>query len=461
MNDNTYILLSNVLFDREQTSFYSFSLNIYDHGEPRQSITPKFELHLIDINDCSPFFENSTNYSFHIDENNKEMFILHSIKTFDLDENDHITLSLEFNDTKQKDLFQINEQNQLLIIQSLDYEKESFYQFNLIAEDLVKHRTSIPIRIYINDLNDNPVKFSTNSTQFKIQENQPNGTFLGQIQADDKDQNTQIIYTIHPNDLNHVNNLIELNTNGSLYTKVIFDREQLGQIQFRIIANDSLYTDYISIEILILDINDNKPILKTSSPYCFILNKNENINIQLEAYDPDGNVSFSLVNPSSTDLILLSNGTLMIKSILKKYSFDIYLNDNKQEESLSSIYKNFILLIAHNQSECQDYSFIQLNQRVIIIGLVSFICFICFCCGWQQQRWKKSSDIKTNLTPSFSSSLNDEIEHDTLLLSSPQFTAMTIISSSTHESTSKSLSLSSSSSSTYIKMSRSFEDEII
>ena len=84
----------------------------------------------------------------------------------------------------------------------------------------------------------------------------------------------------------------------------------------------------------------------------------------------------------------------------------------------------------------------------------------------------------THLTPSFSSSLNDDAENDTLLLSSPspQFTAMTTVSTSSTTttndstrlttftdriSTNKSSSISSSSSSTYVKMSRSFEDEML
>jgi len=67
----------------------------------------------------------------------------------------------------------------------------------------------------------------------------------------------------------------------------------------------------------------------------------------------------------------------------------------------------------------------------------------------QQQTQNKSLENKVNLTPSFSSLFSSP---------SPQFTAMTIIS---NEQTNKSSSLSNSSSSTYIKMSRSFEDEMI
>jgi hypothetical protein len=92
----------------------------------------------------------------------------------------------------------LNKQNQLILTKSLDYENQSSYHFNLTAEDSGGHRTSIPINIYLNDLNDNPVLFSTNFTQIKIQENQPIGAFLGQVRAEDKDKTAQIIYSIHP-----------------------------------------------------------------------------------------------------------------------------------------------------------------------------------------------------------------------------------------------------------------------
>ena len=103
---------------------YPFTLLAYDHGHPKQSIESLFELHLIDINDCSPIFDNSTNYSFYINENNKPNFPIHTIQVFDPDEHDQIILQLIFDSEQQyKTLFQLNEQNQLIILQSLDYEK--------------------------------------------------------------------------------------------------------------------------------------------------------------------------------------------------------------------------------------------------------------------------------------------------------------------------------------------------
>ncbi|CAF0983298.1 unnamed protein product [Adineta steineri] len=445
IDNNTSILLINTFFDREEKSSHTFSIIIYDHGKPPHSLINTFDLHLMDINDCFPYFNSSINYTFIINENNKENYLLHTIQAYDLDENDQITLDLKFSNQHDKNLFYINKQNQLIIRKSLDYEHQSFYYFTLIAQDLIGHQTLMPIYIYLNDLNDNPVKFLKNFTQLKIQDNQPSGTFLTHIQAEDKDKNYPIMYYIHPFDLNYIQNFLELNPNGSLYTKVKFDSKRITKLHFRIIANDSLYIDMITIEILI----SYKPILKTSSPYCFVIQNHDYIRIQLESYN---NVSFSIRNPSSTDLKLFSNGTLIVKSLIRKYSFDIYLEDN----SSSSIFTNFKLSI---QPDCGNHIF---NEQMIIICLIFLIIIIILIIIYLCLQQKQVLNKQINITPS--SSLND-----TLFFSSspsPQFTAMTIISSpssssSTHQQTNQSSSLSSSTSSTYIKMSRSFDDDMI
>ena len=502
ITDHTCVLKTNIHLDREEKSFYQFQLMTYDHGQPKNLIENLFELHLIDINDCWPIFENSTQYLFYINENNEENFILHTFKVFDYDEDDHIKLRLLFNNNEEYHfLFQLNERNQLIILKSLDYEKQTFYEFSILAEDKIEHRTIVPIFIYIKDLNDNPVKFLTNYTQFQLEENQNNHTFIGHIYAEDKDKTNQIIYQIHSDDSNYINKFIDLNNiNGSLFTRISFDRERIDKLKFRIIANDSIHIDLILIEIFILDQNDNKPTIVTRSPLCLIYNRTntkQSISIHLEGYDLDandnGNISFIMINPSSMNIKLLSNGTLIVPSLYEEYKFDLILKDHSKSNVLSSIYENFILLIVSHQTECENYSFlssIRFNQRsfiyfisTILISLVclTLIILIIYCFYYFRRRYTRmkllNNKVKTNLTPSFSSSFNEDVENDTLLLSSPspQFTAMTTVSISTtttndstrlktftdRTQTNKSSSLSSSSSTTYVKMSHSFEDEIL
>ncbi|CAF1633521.1 unnamed protein product, partial [Adineta ricciae] len=474
-----------------------------DHGQPKQTSENQFELHLIDVNDCSPHFVNSSNFTFDLNENNQDNFLLQTIQVDDPDEHDQITLQLQFDPLHDyKHLFKLNERNQLIVLQNLDYEKQSVYQFAIQAEDKVGHQTSVPVIIHIHDVNDNPVKFPTNSTRFQIEENQASHTFIGQIQAEDEDKNDQIVYSIHPDDLPSIKHLIQLKTTGFLFTKRSFDRETLTQLHFRIVANDSIHTDVLAVRIDILDQNDNKPQLQTQSPYCYIYNltnSNQTIEIQLEGYDSDegrnGEIVFSLKNPSSSDIRILPNGLLILDGIFQEYRFDLDLTDQGQLKNFTTTYKDFLVFIVYEEAECRNYSLkssVEIHPQtyiylisIILISLASFlvIIFIICCCFYYRQRRERSKSLNnkptTHLTPSFSSSLNDEAENDTLLLSSPspQFTAMTTVSTSsttttTNDSTrlttftdrlsaNKSASLSSSSSSTYVKMSRSFEDEIL
>jgi len=513
LTDNTYIVKTNIHLDREENSFYTFSFITYDHGQPKHTIESQFHLYLIDINDNSPRFDSSTNYTFYIDENNPENLIIHTIKIFDPDEDERITLKLQFPSEKSyyEHLFSLNEFNQLIVLKSLDYEKQISYEFSIQAEDKVGHQTNVPIFIYINDLNDNSVRFLKNFTRFQIEENQDNQTLIGFVYAEDEDLNSNLIYSIHPNDEQQLQDFIQLETNGSLYTKKRIDREEISLFNFHVIVNDSLHTDILEVEIEILDQNDNKPLLNISSPFCFVFNSttnyNETIQIDLPAYDPDenqnGQITFSMINPSSNDLHLFSNGSLVFQPTFTEYHFDLILHDNGKPNQLSTTYKNFVLLIVYDQLECRNYSLrssIQFDQQTFIyfisIILITLACFtfiiLIICCCFYIRHEKhvhlplihkklpQPTSAGSHLTPSFSSSLNEDVENDTLLLSSPspQFTAMTTVSTSsttttkTNDSTrlttfidrhptTKSSSLSSSSSSTYVKMSRSFDDEML
>ena len=498
VTENAYSVRMNLLLDREQQSLYSFTLLASDHGEPKQSLESVFELHLIDVNDCSPTFDPSSNYSWTIDENNQEELILQTIHVSDPDEQDPLTIQLIFDtDSSLANLFKLNEQNQLIVTRSLDYEQQAVYEFAIRAEDALGHRTTMPIVVHLNDLNDNPVTFATNSSLFQVEENQANRTFLGQIHAEDADRHDRITYSIHPDDIEQVDPWIDLNANGSLFTKISFDFEQIDHFEFRVIANDSLHTDSMWVGIVILDQNDHRPTLRHMSPLCFLHNTSNNsthsIHIQLEGDDPDegdnGDISFFLTNPSSPNILLLPNGTLTMPGLLGRYRFDVQLEDHGKPKRLSSITKDFHLFIVSHPNECDTYSIsspIQLEQRTLIYLLTMILfCFVaftiitislCCCCFCRQRKLSHKDKTTTNLTPSFSSSLNGEAENDTLLLSSPspQFTAMTTVSISTTTTndstrlttfmdrpTNKSSSLSSSSSSTYVKMSRSFEDEML
>ena len=461
---NTYTLINSRLFDRETTSLYSFSLFIYDHGQPKNSLIYPFELHLLDVNDCAPYFESVTQYSFYINENNAENVVLHRIGVHDPDDDDQITLHLEFNRSTDESLFYLNAQNELLVRTSLDCETQSFYSFLLVAEDRVKHRTSIFVYVTVKDLNDNVVKFLRHSSEFQIEDNLPDGTCIGQLQAEDHDQTSRVLYEIHADDLLRMDRLIDFYFNGSFYSRAALNDEQFDRLSFRVIANDSLHTDEMTIDLRRPHRNTSGSMLKTLSPYCFVSEHNETITIQL---DVDSNVSFSMRHPSSSDLHLLPNGTLIVHTSRKHYSFDLYLHDT-EANSVVQI-EHFVLWIVEHPSQCPSHSFHRVDQRIFWLYFFCLtLCISCSCCLFaREQRQLLDRKRKRKSTPSLSASINDPVEQHVLLLASPS-PQLTTLSTSTHltssrdQSTKKNCtSLSSSSSSTYIKISHSFDEEII
>ena len=399
MNNETYVLRTNEFFDREERDSFSFTLITYDHGTPRHSIINQFDVHLLDINDCFPMFDQRENYTFFIDENNEENLVLRTINVQDFDLNDRITLQVETNNIEEKNLFAINEDNQLIVRQSLDYETRSLYSFRLIAEDLVGHRTTLPIDLHLNDLNDNPIRFRRNFTRISIPNDLPLGTIFAWIQAKDKDEHDSITYSLQ-------SNLVGLNANGSMFLKQRFDHS----IEFFVQANDSRHTDSILIEILV----ENQSIMKSQSPICLLDHRQSTLQLQSSK-----NFSFSMRNPSSSGLIFYPNGTLILPMNFQRYSFDVYL----QDEDVFIIFENFVILSSNQCSTKFDRQIFWMS----FIGLIILSLIVGF--------YIKFDKKKQDLTHSFSS-----------LFSSPS------------RKNSSSLSHSSSTS-TYLKISRSLDDE--
>lgn len=86
----------------------------------------------------------------------------------------------------------INEANFLIRVKKnnvLDFEHLQEMNYTLVAKEVVKDAkwSSVPIRIYIRDSNDNFPEFVKSFYEFGIPENSGVGTFVGRVQATDKD----------------------------------------------------------------------------------------------------------------------------------------------------------------------------------------------------------------------------------------------------------------------------------
>ncbi|VDP59782.1 unnamed protein product, partial [Schistosoma mattheei] len=123
--------------------------------------------------------------------------------------------------------------------------------------------SSYVIKVIVQDLNDNPPVFTKDYHNFFVQENSPINTLINKVIATDADseKNAEIKYQLSQDGEEYftINQL-----DGTIYTKIIFDRELKQNYRFQVYANDNgqpiALTATTTIEVTIVDVNDNTPI---------------------------------------------------------------------------------------------------------------------------------------------------------------------------------------------------------
>ncbi|XP_051789690.1 protocadherin-10-like isoform X7 [Erpetoichthys calabaricus] len=207
--ENVYALVTAELLDREKKSSFNITIVVRDKGTPPLSNNKSISLKLLDVNDNAPSFSRAS-YEIPIPENNIPGSLLCSItaKDPDADLNGAVKYSIqekyEFNDTFRNS-FSINRDNgNIYSLQSFDYEKRTFYTFEVVAKDSGSPQlsSSVTVKITVLDENDNsPVIVSPwrphgSIVSDTIPSSAEEGYFVTKVIAidDDSVQNSRITY---------------------------------------------------------------------------------------------------------------------------------------------------------------------------------------------------------------------------------------------------------------------------
>ena len=77
-----------------------------------------------------------------------------------------------------------------MLYKLLDRESQSTVNFTVIATDSGSpaQTSECEVHVIVEDANDNDPQFTTTDTDFSVSENADNGTYVGQITAEDKDE---------------------------------------------------------------------------------------------------------------------------------------------------------------------------------------------------------------------------------------------------------------------------------
>ncbi|XP_036379468.1 protocadherin gamma-C5-like isoform X4 [Megalops cyprinoides] len=191
-----------------------------------------------------------------------------SLRSYTLSKNEHFVLDIKTN----KDGTKVPE---LVLDKALDREKQPVHNIVLTAVDggnpARSGTTEINVRVL--DNNDNAPVFEKASYDIKLAENTPTGTVLVTVKAVDMDEglNGEVLYSFRSHTPEAVQNLFSVDSQTGEITVIgPIDYEASTSFKMNIRATDKgtpAMEGHTSIEVEILDINDNMPeIILKSSP---------------------------------------------------------------------------------------------------------------------------------------------------------------------------------------------------
>ncbi|CAL1545097.1 unnamed protein product, partial [Lymnaea stagnalis] len=260
--------------DYEATSNYQLTVWAEDQGLPSKGTATIVAVRVIDVNDNSPIFYESS-YRKTVDENIPVDSIVLQVQAEDKDSGKNSQISYSFLNPPNPFPFDINQQSGWIKTTGpLDRESQSSYTFGIKAQDngdkpLSANTTVI---ITIRDINDNPPKFQLRSYNASISEEANKGDAVVEMLAIDADEgeNARVTYSI---DRGNDKDAFQLRVAGGKCTITVnkkLDARDQSKYLLTISATDKDgFSESVPVEIFVLDTNRNAPEFQTNVPYTF------------------------------------------------------------------------------------------------------------------------------------------------------------------------------------------------
>ncbi|XP_076993380.1 protocadherin-12 [Tamandua tetradactyla] len=312
--------------DREVHSFFDLVLTAYDGGSPPKSGTSLVKVNVLDSNDNSPVFAESS-LALEIQEDAAPGTLLINLTATDPDQgpNGEVEFFLSKHVPPEVlDTFSVDAKTGHVILRrALDYEKNPAYEVDVQARD--RGPNPIPahckVLIKVLDVNDNaPSLHITWASQLSlVSEALPKDSFIALIVANDLDSgNNGLVQCWLSQELGHFR---LKRTNGNTYmllTNATLDREQWPQYTLTLLAQDQgpqplSAKEQLSIEIS--DANDNAPAFEESRYRVYTRENNLPALhlITVRAHDADlginGKISYRIQDSPISHLVAVDSDT--------------------------------------------------------------------------------------------------------------------------------------------------------
>nr|KAF6460308.1 FAT atypical cadherin 1 [Molossus molossus] len=256
--------------DHETTKWYQFSILArcpQDDHEVVASVDVSVQVK--DANDNSPVLE-SNPYEAFVVENQPGGSRVIQVRASDLDSgtNGQIMYSLDQSQSVEIiESFAVNmETGWITTLKELDHEKRDNYQIKVVASDhgeKVQLSSTAIVHVTVTDVNDSPPRFTAEIYKGTVSEDDPPGgviAILSTTDADSEEINRQVTYYITGGDPLGQFAVENIQSEWKVYVKKPLDREQRDSYLLTITAADGTFASKATVEVKVLDANDNSPV---------------------------------------------------------------------------------------------------------------------------------------------------------------------------------------------------------
>lgn len=347
--------------DREVHSFFDLVLTAYDNGNPPKSGTSVVKVNVLDSNDNSPVFAESS-LALEIPEDTAPGTLLINLTATDPDQGPNGEVEFFFGkhvSSEVMNTFGVDAKTgQIILRQALDYEKNPAYEVDVQARDLGPN--SIPghckVLIKVLDVNDNApsIHVTWASQTSLVSEDIPKDSFIALVSANDLDSgNNGLVHCWLNQELGHFR---LKRTNGNTYmllTNTTLDREQWSVYTLTVFAQDQgpqPLSAEKDLRIQVDDVNDNAPVFEKSRYEVSTWENNPpSLHlITIKAHDADlginGKVSYHIKDSPVSHLVAIDSETGEVtaqKSLdyeqMAGFEFQVIAEDRGQPQLASSM----------------------------------------------------------------------------------------------------------------------------
>ncbi|KAM4594935.1 protocadherin Fat 1a isoform 6-T10 [Fundulus diaphanus] len=313
--------------DRETTDHYTLNITVYDLGIPQKSSSRLLDVKILDANDNSPQFLQES-YAVEISENTPVGTEIIQVESTDKDQGDNGIV--KYSILAGTDHFAINELTGVVTVtKPLDRERYPFYVLKISAQDQAVSEpqlvSTVPLKITLEDVNDNPPKFVPPNYRVKVREDLPIGTVIMWLEAHDPDvgPSSQVRYSLIDNGDGHfevdkLSGALRIVQNLDYETKQVYNLTAKAKDKGKPISLSS--TCFIEVEVV--DVNENlyRPLFRSFVEKGFIkedaLIGTSVMTVSAEDEDSgrDGEIRYSIRDGSGLGVFAIDEETGVIRT---------------------------------------------------------------------------------------------------------------------------------------------------